>query len=702
MFVRPVCVCKVVFFWLACCTAVVIAGPSDWKRDKWETNSVFACAGIVSGLPWGFDGSSSYYSTVCEYEPALGSLATCVNDILRDRGLPLPEYFEKSLDAVRSTCAQVDPKLGKMTVEQYTFSLQNASKYLRDDYQGVEVLFEPVSIERSVRDGFADAYHLFTGNVDRSAWYGYVLVLYVIGFCVVSALFRLCDITTISSVLFRIKFINYVRGYLTIPTLNGVHAADYAPHTWLSGLLPSRLETLVIAGFFLLNTLYLVAGYEFDPLNLLFGKSSWQITRFVADRSGILSISHVPLIILFSTRNNVVEYLTGFKYTTFIALHKWIGRSMILDVCVHSIAYSYYAYLTGTFVMSWHEEYWIWGSIATVVMIQLLIWSFGFIRRNRYELFLYLHILFAILFFYGTWKHLLTIGWMNWLLISLAIWILERFMRVARILYFGIVTATIQVIGEDLLRITIPKRSNLKSWKGKPGQYAFIHFLDPKIFWQSHPFTVIDAGDHLVVVARAKKGATRVVLQRVTDSSDGTDNFTVKMKVCVEGPYGSASPLRRFDNVLLLCGGSGLPGPLSHALELGELFEHKTAIDLVMSVKNMDILEAYKPEIIKIQRLHINLQIYITQASTPAPYGSVSNNIHEQDIITTLKPFAKFHVGRPDLEKVITSNIQHPGSLVILTCGPPVFVDRARDITAHSIIRNPTRVIEYFEEYQCW
>lgn len=685
--------------WLACYWMGMAAGRLDWRRDTWESNSVLACSGMVNALNWGYGGSNGYYSTVCEYEPALGTWVTCVYDTLDDMKLPLPVYFEKSLATVQRTCSSVG---ANVTFDRYSQSLQNASSFLKHEYNRHETLFEPVAIDKDLRRGLTNAYHIYTGNIDKSNEFGYFLYLYMVGFSLLAALFRLFDFTAVNSILFRTKIINYIRGYLTIPTLNGFHAADYVAFRVFSGLLPSRLESVVIICFFILNTFFLIIGFEADQTHLLLGSKLMQLTRYVGDRSGILAIAHVPLIILFGTRNNILEPLTGFKYTTFISLHKWIGRSMILDVCVHSIAYTWHASLSGSLTLSWHEKYWIYGSLATAVLIMLLIWSFGFIRRNRYEFFLYLHIALAIIFFFACWKHLISIGWTNCLLFSFAIWLVERLIRILRMIHFGVATASVQIIGDDLLRITIPKRSDSIHWSSKPGQYVFLHFMDLRIFWQSHPFTVIDAGHELIVVARAKKGATRTVLNRVTASCGSSGNPIAKIKVCVEGPYGSESPLHRFDNLLFLCGGSGLPGPLSHALDISRPLGPKNTLDLIISVRSIDILEAYKIELAKLQKLHINLQIYITQSAPTAQYGSISSNIHRETIITTLKPFATFHMGRPDISHLIASAIGHEGSLAVLACGPPIFVDKARDVTAGSVIRNPSRNIAYFEEYQCW
>lgn len=678
-----------------CWNLVVVAAAV--RHDRLEVNAVQACASMLNKLSWDFEPGLNYFSTLCEYEPALGSWSICVSDVLEDSGLAVDEYFNKSFETVGSICSSFN-----VSLEQYTESLHNASRYLQP-FDRHSTLHHPVSVDKTLRTRVVNAFHCFTGNLDRSDDYSVVLCAYVGIVLLICACFRFFDLTAINAYLFRYKFMNYIRGYVALPTLNGTHSAEYKSWWCLSGLLPSRLETCHIACFFLLNIVLLSTGYEVDHYNVLFDGKLVQLCRYVGDRSGTLAIAHFPLIILFSTRSNFVECLTGFKYSTLIALHKWIGRIMVFDVLVHSIAYTAYALLTHSFLMSMGEWYFRFGVLATLVLVLLSFWSLGYIRKNHYEVFLYLHIFMAVAFFFSCWKHIQSIGWTNWIYISLAIWIFERLIRIIRILHFGVATANIQLIGKDLLRVTIPKKSQFMKWRALPGQYVFLHFMDPMIFWQSHPFTVIDSGDELVVVLRAKKGATNVVLKRVIEATqNSSDKFFTKMKVCVEGPYGTTSPLHLFNNVLFLCGGSGLPGPLAHAIELSKSLKHKGVIDMVIAVRSLDILEAYINELLELQRSQVHLQIFVTRSAPTAQYGSISSNIHEQAVVPRLKPFATFHVGRPDLQSLINNSLSQNGPLAILTCGPPVFVDKARDITASTIVKNPTRVIEYFEEYQCW
>ncbi|CAI4798418.1 ASN_HP2_G0050580.mRNA.1.CDS.1 [Saccharomyces cerevisiae] len=61
-----------------------------------------------------------------------------------------------------------------------------------------------------------------------------------------------------------------------------------------------------------------------------------------------------------------------------------------------------------------------------------------------------------------------------------------------------------------------------------------------------------------------------------------------------------------------------------------------------------------------------------------------------------------FHHGRPNVEKLLHEVGDLNGSLAVVCCGPPVFVDEVRDQTTNLVLEKPAKAIEYFEEYQSW
>lgn len=117
---------------------------------------------------------------------------------------------------------------------------------------------------------------------------------------------------------------------------------------------PTRMETLLVASYWLINVIFLVAR----P-----GNADLQIdgSKLIADRAGVLALWNMPIFFLLAGRNDFLVWLTGWPYGTFHVFHKWIARVSALMGIIHSVAYAVYMYQS-TFAAS------------LVVWESLLIW----------------------------------------------------------------------------------------------------------------------------------------------------------------------------------------------------------------------------------------------------------------------------------------------------------------------------------------
>lgn len=686
-----------------------ITAAFSLQHSAWERVSVLSCATNLTQISWDFESNHGFYSQLCGYEPAFGSWSYCIYEQLRE--VADESTFVKSLDYVNQCCSLAGDVSHSVTLEEYYLSLNNASHYKRrvPPTSDLKVRY-PVAIESTTRRRLNSAYHSFFTNLDNSNNYALSLLWY---FLVIMGVAVLLTVPGVKPRLFKFPVVNRIRGKFFIPTLHTTHAA-YLPYKWTTGLVPTKFESLLVLGFFLLHGFVLCYNYKIDPYNTIFKSHQLQWLRQVADRAGILSFAHFPLLVVFSTRNNILERLTGFKYTTFIVLHKWIGRSMVIDALLHGLAYILCAEMTGSTEMFKQQTFWKVGVLAAYVSVFICIFSVGFLRRNYYETFLYFHIALAMLFFYCCWVHIKSFGWEKWIYASVACWILERLLRLKLILTFGIATAKSELVSPDLFKILIPRPSN---WSTQPTQYVFLYFLQPTaICWQSHPFTFIDLGKELLIVVRAKKGATQHVLTDLIRKGG-----RAQLKVLVEGPYGVPSPLPRFEESLLLCGGSGIPGPLAYALKMAQPLAsapQRQNLHVVIINRGVEILEAYLDPLMRLQDLNIDLQINITSSkmkkknsSATYHYGSTATSTEEnatnkiQSLQEVINP-AHFHYGRPNVNEIITKITGGSKSLAISCCGPPTFVDLTRNCVARIIEtserNNNSCMIEYFEEYQTW
>lgn len=62
--------------------------------------------------------------------------------------------------------------------------------------------------------------------------------------------------------------------------------------------------------------------------------------RYIADRTGIICYANLPWLWLFSGRNNVFLWATGWSFSTFNIFHRHIARIVTIEAIVHSIGYT--------------------------------------------------------------------------------------------------------------------------------------------------------------------------------------------------------------------------------------------------------------------------------------------------------------------------------------------------------------------------
>ncbi|KAL3231382.1 hypothetical protein RNJ44_00417 [Nakaseomyces bracarensis] len=695
------------------------------KKDLWENNAVMACATYTTRLPWLYEAhSTSFYEPICNYKPAMGSWITCIHDMLVDDKELGEKSFDYSFIAANKLCSVAEDMghthhLGFMNLTEYYSVLQNASDYIRR-YNGsvAEPINYPIRVEKRIRETTLYAYHAHSFNLDRSNVYGALMNVYFLFVVGVLGVFHFLDHIGLRKRSSRLM--NKIRAQFCVPALFGKSHAQYVNFKIFHGLLPvnvllpTRLESLILLGYFLLHMILIATDYVIDPNNVLFKSKNLQLVRYLADRTGILAFAQFPIIIIFSTRNNVLEYLTGMHYSSFIAFHKWIGRFMTIDAILHSLFYTAYSLCYHTFESSRKQAYWQFGFIALVVTLILCIFSLGYMRVYFYETFLYLHIFLAFLLFVCCWKHVEKIGWGQWLCFAIFFWIVEKCTRVYKILRFGFPESKVKIYFDELgnpeyLKLIVPKGKARKNWVAKPGQYGFVYFMTPLHFWQSHPFTIEDDGSFLRLVIRPKSGLTGSLINYVLKNGI---NGEMLMRVSIEGPYGSNIPLKHYDDVLLFSGGSGIPGPLAHAIEclpMTKLSENKY-VELVIVARDTNILKAYAKDLLKLKNSPVIVSLYLTtkfnthrMQKFDVPDSSTPLLQESSAAFVELLSFIPIHYGRPDIASLINEHCKDESrSLAVVSCGPPVLVDSTRSICTNNIKTAKHKSIAYYEEFQCW
>ncbi|KAG8830617.1 hypothetical protein FRC17_004624 [Serendipita sp. 399] len=221
------------------------------------------------------------------------------------------------------------------------------------------------------------------------------------------------------------------------------------------------------------------------------------------------------------------------------------------------------------------------------------------------------------------------------------------------------------------VRVTVP--TNLK-WS--PGMHIFIRFLHIRPL-ESHPFTISslpttkgkERENELVFFVRPESGFTRT-LANVAGTSPPEREFPV----ILDGPYGESAmnPLRAYDSVLLLAGGTGITFIVPLLSDLVGSMKAKNSlcktIDLIWTVKDIRFVKSFDSVIFEAEQTArsaggtVNIQIHTTgtaasdeEAQLEKTSSVEKSTEDEEHHPPSAKLASRAHRGRPDIHSVVAS-----------------------------------------------
>lgn len=572
----------------------------------------------------------------------------------------------------------------------------------------------PIKLDDATTALYEAAYLMFVGNYDDSLFYGGGVLGYWGLVIVISMIVHWTTwlFPNIGKSLDG-RFSRMWRKYITLPALAKRKRAQSQKFAGiLDFLVPSRLETIVVFLFFWLcfavNTVNIYYVNQ-DPLMPL---RKYAINRYVADRSGIICTVITPLLVLFGGRNNFVQYLTGWKYATVMVYHRWIARLVMLMALIHTCCYTVDLVLDGDYAASMAQTYLIWGTVSTVAGSLMCFQGLLFLRRRWYEIFLVLHILLAIFFLVGLYYHVVDLGYIQLIYPCFAIWGFDRFVRLVRLFLFGFPLATVTLAASDCIKVTVKKP---RYWKPAPGGHAWVYFPRGLIFWQSHPFTLIENDDGTInFFCKVKSGITKSLAKKLANQPEKS----LQMRLGVEGPYGESKLLRGYSNVIFIAGGNGIPGIYNEITHLDKKNgTNKQVLKLVWIIREIKTLSCFWEHLQKLENTKIETTIYITKPETlnetEELYQLVSNETDSENkdkekelsLLEQVKgrlPHIQFMEGRPSLESIVISEIaESANSAAFIACGIPQMVDEVRYQVVNQVDKSQKR-INFFDALEVW
>ncbi|RCK54922.1 putative ferric reductase transmembrane component [Candida viswanathii] len=615
--------------------------------------------------------------------------------------------------------------------DAYTSYVDNAvNTSTVDGYNKTEVIDYPVLLSQYETQLYRDAYDKYLGNYDDSLYYGagiygYWLLMFVVGSIVSWSRYLFPGLFTSNG------FINGIRRNITLPALVGRAKTNARSLSFIEFLVPSRIESLVLAGFLALMIVLLSVNTGYIPGDPVLFSSGAARLRYVVDRCGIIATMMMPLVFLFAGRNNFLQWVTRWQYSRFVTFHRWTSRVMYCLIIIHASGYT--KELGNFYSSALQEGYMKAGIVAAVSGGVMLMQGFLYLKRRWYEVFLIGHIVLAIMWVAGAWIHVQDLGYVYFLYPVLAVWFFDRFVRVIRLLMFGFPLADVTLISDETVKVSIPT-SNY--WTSIPGGHAFIHFLRPSSFWQSHPFTFTDSvveDRHIVCFCKVKGGLTSSLYKYLSDRP----GRCARIRVGVEGPYGEPTGAKFADTAVFIAGGNGIPGIYNEVTKLGKRsydYSHQV-VKLIWVIREYKSLVWFYDELKALKDSNIETTVYITKPDSAANFDDYHDKSSEKCdssmkekythyIQTEVSDFGPgssdsdsvvlsavkrdlsnvhFREGRPDIQEIVAIEVDEcQKSVAFVACGHPIMVDDIRYAVARNVTNAGNKRVDYYEQLQVW
>lgn len=658
---------------------------------------------------------------MCNLEAGFGSFAPCY----------VQGYGKEYANHFISTCEEAGFEMSEHEFWQnYTRLLPKRKDVSKiENFNTTELIDFPISFDMKTFRTYRNGLGMYLFNYNYSFYYGAGLLSY---WALVILIAAICNWTMRLFPSLTNKFVgpksNLYRKWVTLSALKNRKKTNehVTKLSFFSFLIPTRFETIICSIFLALVILASGSQIKSVPGNPQFTNKTGELARLIGDRTGITVNFIVPLLILFAGRNNFLQWVTRWNFATFITYHRWVSRIVILLVIAHAITFSVQDKIALKYDKRMKKPFMIWGTVAGVAGGFILLQGMMFFRRRMYEIFLLIHITLACLFIVGGWYHTDKTGYSHFYWACAAIWAFDRAVRIGRLISFGIPNATLELLARETLKITVPKP---KYWKSIPGGHAFIHFIHPTCFWQSHPFTFTtsnESNNYITLYIKIKGGATHSVYQKLVKSP----GQICKMRVAVEGPYGEPSGARQYKNVNFIAGGNGIPGIYSECLDLAQR-NRDQRLKLIWVIREWKSISWFYQELKYLKNTNIETTIYVTRPDSLSELEQLEKclvgnentteeeelkkdikdlsgdetNSFDSSVISTIKnelSHITFLEGRPSMEDYVEKEItSSDGTIAFTTCGHPIMVDDIRYYVVNNLDKSPYRV-EFFEQLQVW
>lgn len=560
---------------------------------------------IYGNFEWPGDYYGSYYGQVCQEPNAVVSIYASVYTYCTEEEIEfgiksLSDYCEKYGEIPLAPASEFAANLTKEAISQ--IRVLNQDDLVEDSNVTAPFVVAPAWYSLSYRTEQAWQFEERTHVHYLYAGYGFWAIIIFFGvvqnvvrkvvekrrgyvYSDAEASGRAASSKAGSKANIFVRSVAFVRKHFTTPSaLPPFHQTRF-----LGCSIPTRAETFVVIAYWIISIILSGVNIHGFEGNLYWPQVPAQVWRYLADRTGIMSYGNFPLMWVFSGRNNVFLWMTGWSFGTFNIFHRHVARIATLQGIIHSIGYTCYFFTAGygEYYKADFEELWYAiGFAATVVMSFIVLFSFSYFRNKLYENFLIVHIVLSVLLLVFLYYHtnIFDLDEYNqpFLISAAALWGFDRFLRLVRQAYVNLhvhrsglklkstakATVSYEAAGNMITIDVIPGNNKLFA---APGQHYYLYQPLRLLGWENHPFTLghwshdADGDLHLQFWARPYDGWTKKLMNECIKK--GGETATIQTPILLEGPYGKSEPTHTFEEVLLVAGGSGIAGVFPYLLD---------------------------------------------------------------------------------------------------------------------------------------
>jgi NAD(P)H-flavin reductase len=350
-------------------------------------------------------------------------------------------------------------------------------------------------------------------------------------------------------------------------------------------------------------------------------------------------------------------------------------------------------------------------------LVAISIQAMSILRHAFYETFKHVHIILVIASIVGLWYHLRLVGLpqVDILMGVIAIWAIERLIRIGRVVYRNIGNggskALVEALPGNAVRVTVDLA---RPWTFRPGQHAFLYM--PSVgLWTSHPFSVAWSEEaeipdekkglahsrqevlalrktRISFIIRARTGFTHSLFKKAGAAPDGR----MYTSCFAEGPYGGLHTMHSYGTVVLFAGGVGISHQVPYVQDLVTGFANGTLatrkIILVWVIQSPEHLEWIRPWMTEILSMEKRREVLRIMLFVSRPRST--KEIHSPSATVQMFP------GRPNVETLLDMEIESQiGAMGVSVCGGGSLSDDVRKAVRS---RQQVSNIDFVEEAFSW